>query len=238
MIKIKIEKILVISFIGFIIAIFAGLGGSTALKAELPATLSKTDVSYEKRLQKLEADLAAGTLSKQNYDSLADILRTQLRRSNAVLTQSHNPDKMPEWVSELGVSEPDGMKFDQVFSDFTSVDNPDEGFNSVSLVYTGDYEIALEEAAKIAGNANLEKGRIFNAKGSPVKAGISTANQGVSYMNYRLNHSDKDFLISLEVEPSGHLIIMVTDNKQLNERLLMYEPLSNRHKGASKQKKQ
>jgi hypothetical protein len=125
-----------------------------------------------------------------------------------------------------------------VFSNYTSVDDPAEGFNSVSLVYSGTYEQAMAEAARIAQNANLSSGRNFKTKGSPVKNMDPKANCGISYMNYTLGNTDKDFLISMEVEPSGRLTIMVTDNKQLNECLLVYEPLNNRQNSAAKLKKQ
>ena len=130
------------------------------------------------------------------------------------------------------------MKFDQDFSNSTSVADPSEGFNSVSLVYTGSYEKAVEEAAKIAAKAKLSVGGVFKAKGSPVKAGVKKTNTSISYVNYSLDKSNQDFLISIQVEPSGLLTLMVTDNKQLNKCLLAYQPLNNRMNSDSKQKKQ
>jgi len=238
MIKFKVEKNLVISFIGLIVISLVGLGGNIVLKAGSPASDTKTEVNFEKSLQSLEDDLVAGNITKLEFDSLSNILRTKLERSAALQDESHNPDKMPDWVTILGVTEPDGMKFDQVFSNYTTVNDPAEGFNSVSLVYSGSYEKAMEEAARIAANAKLSIGGVFKAKGSPVKSdGLNSLN-GISYVNYGLSKSDQDFLISVQVEPSGLLTIMVTDNKQLNERLLAYEPLNNRHNSKSKQKKQ
>ena len=238
MTKIKVEKILVISFIGLIVIFLVGLGGNIVLKAGSPASATKTEVNFEKRLQSLEDDLATGNITKHEFDSLSDLLRLQLVRSAALQDESHNPDKMPEWVSKLGITEPDGMKFDQVFSNYTSVDDPSEGFNSVSLVYTGSYEKAFAEAAKIAASAKLSIGGVVKAKGSPLKSAVVPANASISYMNYSLDKTDQDFLISVEVEPSGLLTIMVTDNKQLNECLLAYEPLNIRQNSKLKQKKQ
>ena len=238
MTKLKVEKFLVISFIGLIVTFFVGLGGNIVLKAGMPASVSKTEVNFEKRLQILEDDLLAGTISKTEFDSMADLLRLQKTTIEAVLDESHKPHKMPEWVMKLGIDEPQNLKFDQVFSNYTSVDDPAEGFNSVSLVYSGTYEQAMAEAARIAQNANLSSGRNFKTKGSPVKNMDPKANCGISYMNYTLGNTDKDFLISMAVEPSGRLTIMVTDNKQLNECLLVYEPLNNRQNSAAKLKKQ
>lgn len=238
MTKNKVEKILVISFIGLIVVFLVGLGGNLVLKAGSPSSAPKTEVNFEKRLHSLEDDLVAGNITKHEFDSLSDILRIQIKRNEALTDESHSPEKIPDWVIKLGITEPEGMKFDQDFSNSTSIADPSEGFNSVSLVYTGSYEKAVEEAAKIAANAKLSVGGIFKAKGSPVKADVKRANTGISYMNYSLDNADQDFLISVQVEPSGLLTIMVTDNKQLNKCLLVYEPLNNRHNSNSKQKKQ
>ena len=236
--KLKVEKFLVISFIGLIVTFFVGLGGNIVLKAGMPASVSKTEVNFEKRLQILEDDLLAGTISKTEFDSMADVLRLQKTTIEAVLEENHTPHKMPEWVMALGIDEPDNLQFDQVFSYYTSVDDPSEGFNSVSLVYSGSYQQAIEAAERIAEKANLSIGGDFRTKGSPVKNKKQEVNAAVSYLNYSLGDTDKDFLISVEVEPSGRLTIMATDNKQLNERLLVYEPLNNRQNSAAKLKKQ
>jgi hypothetical protein len=238
MTKVKVEKILVISFIGLIVTLLVGLGGNIVLKAGLPASVSKTEVNFENRLQSLEDDLVKGKITRQQYDSLADLLGMQKKRSLALLDESHNPDKMPDWVTKLGIDEPEGMKFDQVFSNYTSIDDPTEGFNSVSLVYKGSYDKAIAEAARIAANAKLSVGGVFRAKGSPAINTARNNNGGISYLNYSLGNTEQDFLISVQVEPSGRMIIMVTDNKQLNERLLVYAPLNNRQNSAAKRKKQ
>ncbi len=238
MTKFKVEKILVISFIGLIVAFLVGLGGNIILKAGSPASAPKTEVNFEKRLQLLEGDLVTGNITKHEFDSLSDILRIQIKRSEALTDESHSPDKIPDWVTKLGIKEPMGMKFDQDFSSSTSIADPSEGFNSVSLVYTGSYEKAAEEAARIAANARLSVGGVFKAKGSPRKPAFKNNNSTISYVNYSLEKADQDFLISVQVEPSGLLTIMVTDNKQLNKCLLAYEPLNNRQNSASKRKKQ
>jgi hypothetical protein len=238
MTKLKFEKFLVISFIGLIITFFVGFGENIALKAGSPASVSKTEVDFDQRLKSLEGDFAAGKITRNKYDSLSGIVRAGKERTEAAKGDQQNPDKIPDWVCKLGISEPSGMKFDPVFSNSTSVSDPTEGFNSVSLVYTGSYETAIAEAARIAADAKLSVGAVFIAKGSPLKKDTETANRGVSYLNYSLGKTNHDFLESVQVEPSGRMTIMVTDNKQLNEILLAYAPLNNRQNGALKQKKQ
>jgi hypothetical protein len=238
MTKVKVEKFIIFSFIGLIVIFFVGFGGNIVLKAGLPASVAKTEINFEKRLQLLEDDLLTGAITRFEYDSLAEVLRSQKTRNEALQDDNHIPDKMPEWVIQLGINEPNGMKYDRVFSDNTSVDDPSEGFNSVSLVYNGAYEKAIEEAAKIAFSAKLTNAGNFRAKGSPFHKGKQNFDSGVSYLNYSLGDTNKDFLISVQVEPSGRLTIMVTNNKQLNDRLLVYEPLNNRQNSAAKLKKQ
>jgi len=238
MIKIKIEKILVISFIGFIIPFFVILGGNPSLKAGLPASGPRTEVNFEKRLQSLEDDLVTGSITKHEYDSLSNLLRLQIKGSEAIAEENQKFDKIPDWVIKLGISQPEGMNFDSDFSNYTSVDVPSEGFNSVSLVYNGDYNIAVIAAAKIAAIAKLAPGRNFKAIGSPESNMTHNKARVVSYLNYSLENTNQDFLISVQVEPSGRLTIEVTDNKQLNKCLLAYEPLNNRQNDDSKRKKQ
>jgi hypothetical protein len=237
MTKVKVEKFLIISFIGLIVVFLVGFGGNLVLQAGSPASVSKTEVDFEKRLQSLEDDLAAGNITKHEFDSLSDLLRLKIKRVEAMAEESHRPEKIPGWVTNLGITEPDGMKFDKIFSNYTSVNDPSEGFNSVSLVYNGSYEVAIEEAAKIAANAKLSIGGVFKSKGSPVKSAVTKNNLTVSYVNYSLDETDQDFLISVQVEPSGLLTILVTDNKQLNNCLQAYVPLNNRQDSDSKQKK-
>ncbi len=237
MTKLRVKKVLFISLIGFILTVAAGIRGDIVLKAGSPATTSETDVNYEKRLRSLDADLQSGKLTKPEYDSLYLHLHDQMKRQEALQSDVNHPDKMPEWVRNLGVIEPSEMKFERVFSEFTSVENPSEGFNSVTLVYSGDYDIAINAAALIADSCHLHPGRNFIAKGSPFNNNGTIAKIPVNYLNYSLGHADMDYLISVQVEPSGLLTIAVTDNKQLTARLLTYEPLNNRVSHLSKQKK-
>jgi hypothetical protein len=238
MTKKKIEKIIVISFIGLIVLFLVGVGGNIILKAGSPEAAAKPDENFENRLQTYEDKLLAGKITLQEYDSLSGILRSQVKQSEALKEEPQTLDHMPEWVVKLGIGEPEGMNLDKDFSTFTSVDDPTEGFNSVSFVYTGTYEQALAEAAKIAQLKKLSANGNFIAVGSPLKQKSVKSAKVVSYTNYSLGNSSQDFLISLQVEPSGKLIIGVTDNKQLNKCLLAYEPLNNRQNSVPKRKKQ
>ena len=235
---IKIEKIIIISFIGLIVAFLVGLGGNIVLKAGLPTSAKGAEVDFEKRIKSLESDLVAGYITRHTFDSISEQLHLQIERKEALKENNHSLEKIPDWVVQLGIGQPNGMKFDPIFSDYTSIDSPSEGFNSVSLVYNGSYEVAVAEAFKIAESAKLSLAGVLKMKGRPVLKARTKHNPEISYLNYSLGNTDKDFLISVQVMPSGRLTIMVTDRKQLNKRLLVYEPLNIRNNNSSKRKKQ
>lgn len=238
MTKRKVEKIIVISFIVLIGIFLVGLNGNIVLKAGSPDSDPKAEVNIEERLRPMEDDLQVGKITKHEYDSLADVVRAQIKGNVAVEENPHILDKMPEWVAKLGIPEPQDLEFDKDFSSYTSVDNPKEGFNSVSLVYNGTYADAVEEAAKIAASAGLTAGGNFVAKGNPSKREPTQKQNRVRYLNYSLDKTKQDFLISVEAEASGRLTLVVTDNKQLNKCLLAYAPLNNRENRDAKRKKQ
>ena len=60
---------------------------------------------------------------------------------------------LPYWAVKLGLTEPQGLTLDSDFSQSTSENNPDEGFNSVVMVYRGAYQVAMEQAKMIAAKA-------------------------------------------------------------------------------------
>ncbi|MFZ4548083.1 MAG: hypothetical protein ACOYN4_11640 [Bacteroidales bacterium] len=237
MTELKIEKAIIISFIGLIVAFLIGLGGNVVLKAGLPFSAKRTEVDFEKRLKSLENSLVDGSITRREYDSISEKISLQVDRTAVSNEANDKLEGMPNWVIQLGIDQPNGMKFDPTFSDYTSVDSPSEGFNSVSLVYTGPYEVAVIEAQKIAESASLSPATLLKSKGRPVSIKATKVNPEVSYLNYSLGNTDKDYLISVQVMPSGRLTIMVTDRKQLNERLLVYEPLNSRKNSTANQKK-
>jgi hypothetical protein len=234
----KIEKIIIISFIGLIVAFLVGLGGNIVLKAGLPTSVNRAQVDFENRLKSLENNLDEGSITRHEYDSISNLLRLQISNTEASKDEAHNLDKIPDWVSKLGITQPTGMKFDPTFSDYTSEDSPSEGFNSVSLVYDGTYEVAVAEAKKIAESAKLTLAKTLKQRGRPIAKAKTKNNPEISYLNYSLGNTDKDFLVSVQVMPSGRLTIMVTNRKQLDERLLTYDHLNNRKNSKAKQKKQ
>jgi len=237
MTRLRDRKLLIISLIGTILTVFAGLSGDIVLKAESPAHSTKSDFNFNESLHTLDADLQAGKLTKITYDSLYLQLHAQMKRRETLQADNHIPDKMPQWVRDLGMPVPENMVYEPVFSEFTTQEYPSEGFNSVNLVYTGNYEEAVKQAAKIAEACHLSKAGNFIAKGSPMVTETQEGSRPVSYLNYSLTHCDQDFLISVQVKPTGRMSISVTDNKQLTACLIASKPSNYRLNHQAKKKK-
>ena len=67
--------------------------------------------------------------------------------------------EMPKWVKDMGLDEPKGMTLNTDLSEATT--EKEHGFNSVQLVFEGDYETAMQEAKRIANAANIPVGAEF-----------------------------------------------------------------------------
>lgn len=237
MIKQKIEKVIIISFIGLLICIIMGFG-SENLKPNLAVNASNQNSGVAELLSKFDEGYNAGYISKHAYDSLTEAAIESDQQQNIIdIFDNATKETLPLWVTRLGIIEPERMKKDPILSNSTSSENPSEGFNSVSLVYNGPYEIAVEEAAHIAANAKLYEARSYKAIGSHLRKPAEQPNPVVTYLNYDLESKDQNYLISIQVDPNGKMSIVVTDNKQLNDRLLSYAPLNNRNKSSIKGKK-
>jgi hypothetical protein len=234
----KIAKNILIYFIVLIASVTVVLGGSIILRAGQPTAGTRAETDFDKRLKEAEAGLASNQITRAQYDSIYSVLQRQLKQVQALENEEGLSARIPAWASELGISEPQGMKFDPVFSSETSVSIPAEGFNSVTLIYSGSYSTAVAEAERLAASAGLQQAGDFTAKGSPTRPDHVPQSRELSFVNYKLDRTTPDYLISLQVEPSGRMIIMITDSRQLDEVLLAYEPLNSRHKNDSKRKKQ
>lgn len=174
--------------------------------------------AMETEVKKVESKRALGEISDAEADrQLLEIKetygRTIARRSNL------NPaTSLPQWAQQLRLTEPTGMKLDPDYSQMTTVSNPDEGFNSVLLVYIGDYDIAMKEAARIARIANIPLGKDYLQAVELSKTYNTNPIKGVAYMNFDPFIEDKDFNISITVDETGMLTISAVDVMQMKKQ--------------------
>ncbi len=160
---------------------------------------------------------ACSSLDQRGKDPNDSISRGTAR----IITDDHTPaTRLPVWAKALGLSEPKKMHLVKNASHLTSAVEPREGFNSVTLVYTGTYENAMSQASRIAKAARLPKSKEYKAlKRQARLAGHNYKAKGISYMNYDLSTRDINFLIYVRVDAKGKLTLSATDMKQMNYQL-------------------
>jgi hypothetical protein len=147
-------------------------------------------------------------------------------------TDDHTPaTTLPVWARKLGLREPKNMHLIKGMSHLTSAVEPREGFNSVTLVYSGNYDTAMNQARRIARAARLPQSKEYKSL-SKLARRRSHANRikGIAYMNYDFSTRDTDYLIYVKVDEKGMLKLSATDMKQLNLQL-------NKHKGIGNRKR-
>ena len=115
------------------------------------------------------------------------------------------------------------MVLDKDYSQTTSENNDNEGFNSITLVYHGNYDVAMKQSEIIAKKARIPISKDYeDAMILSQKYDIETI-KGASYLNFELGSDDNPrYNISITVKDDGTLTINATDTyalmKQLEEK--------------------
>ena len=164
---------------------------------------------------------ACSSLDQRGKDPNDSIARGSAR----IITDDHTPATMlPVWAKALGLREPKNMQLVKHLSHLTSAVEPRDGFNSVTLVYTGTYENAMSQASRIAKAARLPKSKEYKALRRQARlAGHTYKAKGIAYMNYDLSTRDTNFLIYVRVDEKGKLTLSATDMKQMNYQLKRHD---------------
>ncbi|MCF8228661.1 MAG: hypothetical protein K9G58_01350 [Bacteroidales bacterium] len=173
------------------------------------------------KLKQIEQKVAEGELSPEEGQYLANELNEKYRREIARRSNLNPATNLPTWAKELGLLEPKGMVLDHDFSKKTSVNNETEGFNSIKLVFKGDYNTALNQARLIAENAGIPMSKEY-AKAYEMAEKYPSAREkikGVSYMNYELGETGLDHKISINVDENGKLTIIAVNEQQRKKYL-------------------
>jgi hypothetical protein len=137
--------------------------------------------------------------------------RLQLRMQNL-----STADYLPAWAKNIGLSIPVNMEIDAQYSHMTSENDQAGMFNSVTLVYQGEYETAINEAKRIAAEANIPLSTSWQKNMEMSKKLGNPVPKGVTYMNYDFGMDQNvDYLVVVEVDPSGKLTISAADARQM-----------------------
>ncbi len=183
--------------------------------------------ALQKELDQLEHQRAEGSISEEEFNIRANELKDTYGRALAKRDNLKPATGLPQWAVQLGLTEPQGMTLDQAFSQITSVENNDEGFNSVTLVYTGNYEHAINEATRIARLAGIPLGKDFVQARELAKTYSSSPVKGIAFMNFDPYLKDAPVNISITVDEVGVLTISAVDVEQMKRQFERSRPNDN-----------
>lgn len=122
---------------------------------------------------------------------------------------------LPLWAKRLGMSYPKHMTLNTSLSKSTITDEQ----TSRILVYTGDYDIALQQAKLIAQKAKLHVSKDFAQAQVLAKIGnveyisgldIGGLSKGIVYLNHELLDTKVENILSVSVDQYGTLTIETT----------------------------
>jgi hypothetical protein len=175
--------------------------------------------AMQSELDALEKQRALGEVSDEEYRRKTNMVKDTYGRALAKREPQRNFTGLPTWAIELGLSMPNGMQLDQSFSQITSVSNAEEGFNSVLLVFNGDYQTAMQEATRIARQARIPLSKDFEEARDIAEKYGSSPLKGIAYMNFEPFKRDAAVNISITVDETGVLTISAVDVQQMNRQL-------------------
>lgn len=174
--------------------------------------------AMQAEIEAIEQQRALGELSDKEADEQLNEVKETYGRVIARRSNSNPATSLPDWARQLGLTEPQGLMLDADYSQLTSVENPNEGFNSVLLVYSGNYQLAMNEAERIANKANIPISKDYKQAVELAKTYSSTPIQGIAYMNFDPFVSDATYNISITVDETGMLTISAVDVGQMQKQ--------------------
>lgn len=133
---------------------------------------------------------------------------------------------LPKRAKDRGLSEPEWLTLDTEESNVSSVDV--EWFDSVILIYNGDYDKSIQEAKKIAEKANIPVSPEFQAARDALLTMSDDQKilldlwsedilKWIIYTNHSLLETNFDKLITISVDEEGELIIEAVNYEQMNK---------------------
>ena len=195
------------------------LSSFNSTMTKLDSTMDLMD-RLQENVDKIEEDKAMGRISDEEALEKLNELNNTLGRKIARTSNFHPVNGLPAWARQLGLTEPDGLIFDKDFSETTSEYNDSEGYNSVLMVYNGNYQKSMEQAAIIAQKAGIPLSKDYkDAMELSEKYGVETI-KGAVYLNFDLgSENNPRYNISITVDEEGTLTIGATDTKMMMKQL-------------------
>ncbi len=170
-------------------------------------------------VEKVENDRVMGKIDDEEAVRRLEAINNKYSRTIAKLANDNPVVSLPVWATRLGLTEPTGLQLDRDFSQSTSENNPDEGFNSVVLVYRGDYNQAMDQAKLIAERAGIPLSSDYEAARQLSEKYGTESIKGAAYLNFELGSEiHPKYNIAITVDEDGLLTITATDAKKLSEQ--------------------
>jgi len=186
----------------------------------------------EQAMQQLKtiAEVQDGVMSGEISNSQAEAILDEVQ-NKVVEESSHGIVGLPKWAKALGFEEPKGLEF----SDGEETTESKDGYNSVSLRYTGDYDVAMAEAKRIAEKADVPSslqdamtGMVGGMEGMPEMEGIPGMEDvmadlqiGEIYTNFDLTINGLTdggkYQKTITVDENGDFEIVVVDFEKYKE---------------------
>ena len=195
------------------------LSSFTSTIDKVDSTLDLMD-KMQQDMDQVEKERALGNITDEEAVERLNEINNTTGRQIAKSANNHPVNGLPRWSRKLGLTEPTGLNFDRDFSQSTSENNSNEGFNSIIMVYHGDYEMAMSQAEIIAKRANIPLSQDYeDALTLSREYGIETI-KGASYMNFEIGgENNPKYNISITVDDDGTLTINATDTEALFRQL-------------------
>jgi hypothetical protein len=176
--------------------------------------------NMDARILEVKKQRDAGRISDKEAQRRIDAINKTLGREVAKSAKKTPVYDLPVWAKNLGITLPEGLTLDQDFSQITSENNPSEGFNSVTLVYRGNYMKAMQQASIIAGRARIPLTDEYKTAFEMKEKYGDEIIKGAVYMNFKLGASQNPrYTVAISVDESGTLTISVADSKKMKEQL-------------------
>jgi len=187
--------------------------------SKLDSTLALME-ELQNEVDKVEKDKALGKISEAEANAKLNQINNSLGRELSRVSKTNPVNGLPTWAKQLGLTEPTGMILDGDFCQTTSENNKTEGFNSVMLVYNGEYNHAISQAGIIADKAGIPMSQAYKDALILSQEYDIESIKGASYMNFEIgSDNNPKYNISITVDDNGTLSINATDTDALIREL-------------------
>ena len=153
---------------------------------------------------------------QKDFDKLdrliQDKMRAEKEKKDSELIINASKEILPNRAINLWLSIPANMVMDENQKKETTVASG--WYDSITLVYKWNYDVAMQEAAKIAKNANLP----VSAEFASLQEKLGSVIKGSVYTNHGLLDTNIEYLISVTVDEDGSMTIEATNYKQMNAK--------------------